>query len=511
MRFKRLSLFGLILAGLVMYVSCRKMDRLENQRPEQDVTTRFFTDHPPIDPNVQVLADLIRSKNEQSHFVNKIVQTVGYPRWNSVMSYSSADGHSGNTSRTGTNDSLDLYFIPFVRDTQQIVNACLIIKARGRDTSYKWLCDWQYKDSAYTGLSRRNTAALLMLIDAEVFGQQRKYLVSDTTLFDSRTSPARINGTSILNTSAQGRSAVVEICVTYQAPVNGWLSGCEPGSPCNPYQDVTICTSTTLDDNLGGGNNINNGSGWTAPQGGGGGSTAGWTQPPANPCALFSTGGREPELPPGCTEAYGSGWVSVEESGPPPSEPTDSLLARYSRAIKDTAIYIYDNLSQPPNKEYAFTGILSNGQIRVVERTTNGDSLQVFPKLMIGNVVILFTWHSHVSRSSNLADRSTFSHADIDMLRHIRCLKQNFVSFADCRNKRYALVIEDITKAKAFFNTNDLDSIVAKYTTTNASGTTQDIDERKVINVIGSVTVSGIGFYVSNDPPVFQTWTLLNP
>jgi hypothetical protein len=203
------------------------------------------------------------------------------------------------------------------------------------------------------------------------------------------------------------------------------------------------------------------------------------------------------------------GWVLVNNPIPPIPEPIDSMLARYSRTIKDTAIYIYDNLSQPNNVEYAFTGILYNGQVTVIERTTNNDSLQVFPKVMIGNLTLLFTWHSHVSRSVDLSERGSFSPDDIDMLRNVRCLKQKFTSFADCRNKRYSLVITDVAKATAFFNTNTTDDIWDNHTTA-ISGTQQAKDEARIINVIGSSSVNGISFYVSNDSPNFQTWTLLN-
>ncbi len=307
MRFNRLFLFGLILTGLIVHVSCRKMDRLSNQQTPQDLTTKFFNDHPSSDLQVQALADMIKRENEQSSFVSKVVQAVGYPRWNKALSYSP----KGSSSRTGTNNNLNFYFIPFVRDSQQVVNTCLIIKTLGTDTSYKWLCDWNYKDSVYNGLTRRGTAVLMMRIDQEVFGQGRKYLVTDTNLIDSRTSPVTISGAAILGTSADNRSATVEVCYTYQAPVNGWNTGCPPGDEnCTPYQTVTLCTTYTLQDNIGGSNDINNGTGWVnTSSGGGGGSTAGWTQPPSNPCVLFSSGGREPELPPGCTEPYAPGWV----------------------------------------------------------------------------------------------------------------------------------------------------------------------------------------------------------
>ncbi len=350
---KNLLLLFLLVIGLSVFFACRKMDRSPNNKQSKDVTARFFSEHPSTYPHVKALADLMKKENEQTHFVNKIAQSVGFPYWNKALSYSPG---SGSNARTGTDDSLNFYFIPFVRDTQNIVNACLIIKTRGSDTSYKWLCDWQYKDTAYTGVTRRATSAFLMQIDKEVFGQQRKYHVTDTALFDSRTSAVTVNGTSVLGASADNRSAVVEICITYQAPVNGWLSGCEPGSPCNPYQEVTQCTSITLADNPGGSNDINNGLGWvnTAPSGGG--STAGWTQPPANPCALLSTGGREPELPPGCTEPYGPGWVPVEDNDRDENGYLYTRIAQLqdSLAANPFALLPCDSLNITPFETYGY-------------------------------------------------------------------------------------------------------------------------------------------------------------
>ena len=43
------------------------------------------------------------------------------------------------------------------------------------------------------------------------------------------------------------------------------------------------------------------------------------------------------------------------------------------------------------------------------------------------------------------------------------------------------------------------------------SGNDQELDEQSIKNVIGSLNSNGIGFYISNDAPAFQTWSLLNP
>ncbi len=507
MRINRLLLIGLFLSGLIVYMSCRKMDGVPNKSSKEDITTRFFTDHAPSEPNLQALADLLKRENEKAPFVNKIVQRIGYPRWNKTLSYSSADG-PGSTSRTGTNDSLDLYFIPFVRDTQQYVNACLVIKTLRGDTTYKWLCDWQYKDSAYTGLNRRNTATLLMVIDREIFGQQREYLVTDTTLFDSRTSSVHITGTSITGTSAQNRSATVEICVTYLVPVNGWLSGCEPGSSCNPYQEVTQCTSTTLDDNLGGGNNINNGTGWT-----GGGSTAGWTQPPANPCALFSTGGREPELPPGCTEAYGPGWMPIGVEAPTPSEPIDSILKKISVLANKYSDSVF-NISNNQHAEYSFTIVDRHDDVMdTLNLHTNGSGLAVVPNYNVwGGRRLRGIWHSHPTEVnfplSDTNSRSGPSGDDVGQLFDLKDIQPPIPVLTDCGNVRYALVVENPQKANAWFRLSGNGPLVLynrhllMVYNDPRSSTSQfhQVTVELLLQILGSSTACGIGLYKSNNP-----------
>jgi hypothetical protein len=206
------------------------------------------------------------------------------------------------------------------------------------------------------------------------------------------------------------------------------------------------------------------------------------------------------------------GWFPIPLPGedPPAPDPIE-LLKSYSTALATSAVQIYDNESQPNNVEVSLTGVLENGQIQLRGKVISNDSSSVKANFFMGTSInVLFVWHTHVTRSENLANRGTFSPGDIEMLRNVKALKQDFVSFADCRNKRYAFVITDIAKAKAFFAATTREDILYNYTTTG-SGNTQEVDERCVKNVIGSAATNGISFYVSTDSPNFQSWTLLNP
>jgi len=394
----------------------------------------------------------------------------------------------------------------------------MTIRISPTDTSFTYLCDWQYNQLTFSSspvdTSAEGFALFFMMMDEFVFGHT-DFVLTDTLLFSDRLkdSDTTLRVVHLLNTSGtagRGNVLIYEECLQFivcGSPNSSYCTGPNGCDYLNCVADPDVCGILEIcwEHEIGGGGSGNppGGGGGNPPGGGGSGNPPGGDPPPCGTGKSQRTSLVSP---------CGPGWVPipVPGGGSSPPEPIDSLLARYSRAIKDTAIYIYDNLSQPNNIEYAFTGIQANGQIAVIERRTNNDSIQVIPMVMIGNLTLLFTWHSHVSTSTDLTKRGSFSPDDIDMLRNVRCLKQNFISFADCRNKRYALVITDVGKAIAFFNNNDYYKILSNYTTT-VVGNTQEIDEASVKNVIGTLAANGIGFYVSNDSPGFQTWILLNP
>ncbi len=511
MKQNQFRLFIFLLAVATVYAACRKTDRAAFSPPPGSKEARFFADHAAADPLVQSINDFMKTRNEKTHFTDRVIQKVGYPFWDKAITL------PGNAGESVTGDSVELTFIPIVRDTQDYVNATLAVITSPTDTSYKILCDWQYRDTAATGMPSKDFTLTMMKLDKAVFGN-RVFTMMDTTIFDSKTKYIQLRNTAnnIMgkggNPSSTSLVYYYYICWTeFQDKHEGQLHGCYPGQPdCNEYNEVEVCATVSWEGGGGAGGTGGGGTGGTGGTGGGGGGGTG--------------GGDDDDIPPDCGTASFAGSGSTSNllpcdpgwmpggggSTPPPDEPIDTLLKKYSRAIKDTAVHIYDVLSKPANIEYAFTGVSINNQITVKHVKTNGDSLAVIPHVMIGHEILLFTWHSHVSKDGNIAKRGSFSPADIDMLRNVRCLTPKFVSFADCRNKRYALVITDVVKAKAFFNNNDYYAIRDNHTT-SSSGNAQERDEQSIINVIKSLSVNGIAFYVSNDSPDFQTWTLLNP
>lgn len=413
----------------------------------------------------------------------------------------------GGTTTESPNDSSAIIYLPFAVPDSNSTSAVLVISELPGDTIYNLLYPQYYRqygfDTTAQGWNARNMFSMFAEFDYTLFGTTT-FKITDGRIFGGTANDSLIltRKPRVGNFRSQSLSTWVQVCITYtiMPPTQNKSITIQSLMGEGSYE---ICTDYWFFDNGGGGGGGTSGGGSTSGGGGSGGSSSWPDQPscPAQPKGYVTN----LQISDPCSP----GWVPIQDPIIRVIEPIDSMLARYCRAIKDTAIYIYDILSKPNNVEYAITGILYNGQVSVIERRTNNDSLQVFPKVMIGNLNLLFTWHSHVSRSSDLSQRGSFSPSDIDMLRNVRCLKQNFTSFADCRNKRYSLVITDVVKATAFFNSNTTDDIWDNHNT-NISGTQQTKDEASIVNTIGSSSVNGISFYVSNDSPNFQTWILIN-
>lgn len=82
-------------------------------------------------------------------------------------------------------DSEHITYIPFVRDSQDFVNASLIVRTSANDTGYKFLCDWQYSSYGYdttaTGWNARDVFHIFAQLDNQVFGRN-EYKITDENL-----------------------------------------------------------------------------------------------------------------------------------------------------------------------------------------------------------------------------------------------------------------------------------------------------------------------------------------
>lgn len=73
-----------MLAGLLLFITCRKMDYSPpkpNDPALNNVTDKFFNSHRSNDPTEKVLVDYLKRVNEKEKFVETTVKCIGFPRW----------------------------------------------------------------------------------------------------------------------------------------------------------------------------------------------------------------------------------------------------------------------------------------------------------------------------------------------------------------------------------------------------------------------------------------------
>ena len=290
------------------YVSCRKLDLQGVTIADKTFTpaeNKFFNSHRSADPVEKTIVAFLIKENSKKHFVEKTVDQIGYPRWDKIVKRSkttataagisvmSADGNtSANTS--------DVYYIPFARDSQNYVNASMVIKASPTDTSINYLCDWQYSSkvhgSANVDTTAESYALFFMRLDNHTFGHTL-YDLTDLSLFPKslpRAGKKRLGFASNSNQPILGQSnrlASVEVC--YDIYVCGAPDSYECAKGCDYlncaakegewgycYRVATIC-SGGADGGNGSDGSIDIGlSGGTGGSSGGGGTGS----TPPSPC-----------------------------------------------------------------------------------------------------------------------------------------------------------------------------------------------------------------------------------
>lgn len=160
--------------------ACRKSDVSTYQTQDNEMKSKFFNSHKSSDPHIQALNKFVKSKNEKYNFIKEIVKKVGFPYWDKSISVSKSASQHRNLTENET-----LTYIPFVRDSQFYVNASLIIKTTPTDTTYQFLCDWQYSSFGYdttnTGWSAMNVFHVFSRLDNSVFNRT-KFRITDENL-----------------------------------------------------------------------------------------------------------------------------------------------------------------------------------------------------------------------------------------------------------------------------------------------------------------------------------------
>ena len=394
----KINLYFLVLTIVTIFVSCRKTGEQSNTILTLSNDSKFFTNHASINPLVQAITRFSKGQNNKFHFVDKLVEQIGFPFWDKAITV------AGNTASRGASDSNFITFIPFVRDTQNHVNATLEVATSPMDTTFRILCDWQYNDTLQTGLSPKKFALTMMLLDNAVFGN-RRYKLVDSTIFDSKVGYLKLDPTSLALFSSQqgraGRTSTVTtlVCWTEWFPGNqGQVNGCPPGMPpeeCNPLEWQYVCIEITWNPpgsgggGTGGGTgNGNGGNGNSSGGSGNGYSGGGWVPPPCNGIPVARGATYE-----NCTP----GWI------PPPPSPTlpcdEFIIALQNNAtFKEKFI----SLNDPQTTGNSFEkGFMVTDRVNNLYQANQGNS---FNANIIWNVTapVDGLLHSHYIKLSNV-------------------------------------------------------------------------------------------------------------
>lgn len=267
----QLLVFLSILFSIIIIDACRKIDLPDKINSKVPEVSRFFGQHVPTEAKAKAALDFIKRQNDIKNFVSGTINKIGYPYWDKAIVAISA-----NTSRGATQDSSTVVFVPFVEDEENVVNASMQVMMTGTDTSWSYVCDWQYRDTV-NGMTGKQQSLLLMSLDKNVFGE-RMYRIVDSNAFGDGVSHVKISSAITAGReSNEGKGndyyayVTVTICSWQWVPLNeGQVVGCEPGPECPFYNYEEVCNDVLAWQLFGGdGSSGSTGSGGSS---GGGGS-----------------------------------------------------------------------------------------------------------------------------------------------------------------------------------------------------------------------------------------------
>lgn len=428
MRINKLNIFLFLLAGATVYVSCRKMDQRHAEPAGQNPETRFFALHSSNKPLIQSISQYFKHLNEKDHFVEKTIQRIGYPRWDKAVTVKSPA-----VFHRGASDSVELTYIPFVRETEDFVNASLLVQTSATDTLYKYICDWQYqyvKKGVFedTAITAERIALTLITLDKEVFGHT-KYDLTDNALFSH-----------YLPDSLRGQQTYLEIG-TQNTGRNEAM-----GAPIPVYVSCPLCVFTYWQIifyyNL---NSIQN---WGLPEGGGGGGGSGGSTPPECPSVTGKNNIAQPCQP---------GWVPDPGGGTIPQNNPCDTLNKYSQGNDFRTMFQLLKAEVPSRKEnmYIFHNTLLPGapgnEIHSV--TGHDNEFFVYPP---DEALFQGCWgwiHNHFADEDSAG--LIFSAGDLNILVE-QVLRDSAFFHADYKrfmigvvgdsNTQYILMVDDITQ-----------------------------------------------------------------
>jgi hypothetical protein len=326
MRTKKLLLGLILFSSILFYPSCKKTDIFSSTEivTKNSIEEKFFGTHRTTDPTEKALIDFLKRINDKEDFVEKTARQIGYPRWDKAFTKSKKTINSFQAILSG--DSTEVFYIPFVRDSQNYVNASMVVRISSSDTSFSYTCDWQYASKPHqivpSDTSAEGHALFFMMMDKTVFGHT-KFTITDTTLFSghSKENPTTLRKIFLLPTSAQAGNNLMlyEECLDYAyCGSPDYCAGecdytnCSGGDVCGTF---SICW--TYESGGGGDGGTGTGTGTGGTTGGGGSGTGTGSTPPncnntTEPFAKENTNGSNFTEP--CSG--GGGWTPVPDEPP---------------------------------------------------------------------------------------------------------------------------------------------------------------------------------------------------
>ncbi len=345
----------------------------------------------------------------------------------------------------------------------------MIVVTTPTDTSFSFICDWEYKHKPNSSTSNNDAAehfaVFFMTLDKSVFGHT-KFIIKDPELFNSANSTVQVIELGV-NESQYNNFDMIEVCqdvIYFYTDCNypdseACSNGCDQCWRCTSSFVITYCWMENIEPGGGGG-----GSGGS----GGGGSGGGSTTPPDCDNTHDGSSGRD-NLIVDCAEP---GWEPEPINEVPYEDPciTANSIAKsidtlYALGKIDSVIQTIPNLSTEPmekgfpvyrkfkinpfnSNDTTFTNSYKPGNVQT------GDSNQI---TITANIPYLHIWatmaHTHPS-SGYSAPSANDLYSLIDQKNQENHFEASFIIAAN--GNTYAIAISDISKATSFFSTKSL-------------------------------------------------------
>lgn len=494
--------FILYLVLVALNLSCRKLDVVSSSKtiPTEE---KFFDAHRSSAKEEAAIVNFLKRTNEKSPFVKLTAQKIGFPIWDKLIMRNvkttrvMSEGGSGQIQSMANTGSCDIYYIPFVRDSQNHVNAAMIIKAFPTDTTIGYLCDWQYKNlltRPSDSLNVKKFALFFMRFDYSIFTHKR-FIVKDRAIFPTKGHASANEVRLELKTDDQKKVKVNSLYTTCQDYSVQYIScpyirdyGACYGQGgtcdrCDRCPSVTLyfteCWDEWVDDDMGGGSS-------------GDGGTGGGAVPPSDPCSGDGNPPSGPDAikhinqsqekvgalsPPPPPPPCDPGWEPEPEPYPIPDSPQDTTqtpcATAWATATKLNVLYDSSKAAQKLDSidiahdtlEHGFTlgeiirinpyNPLDTGSYgfftgNIATGTSSSITLEfaynLNTKALAGNV------HTHPAKGYSAQSAKDIYELIGSRLEPKSRIQGNFVASAN--GGQYAVAVTDYTKAQAFYSTS---------------------------------------------------------